>query len=569
VSSGPRSPNGRTAAQSDPQNLLENLDVFYAAIMRGSSQGKKIRAISIIHHGCGSLVQLRRLPAALILLIGLWLHRRPLPPAAGCNTAPGPYVLSEQSRACESIIMSTRRRTRSRRHDDAAAAAAAAQIQPAATPSCCCRLLSLNDQLLSYVLSTASARDLGRLAQTCRQLSSNFPAVLEDAARLHIGRFSARHREMLKSCRLTNQSASPLRLLQQLERLARPLRFEHASHRLEISAEDTNESEQKLAATVSLAFDAERLGGTQPLHTAVCADCASSGGKEYVEFTLVGLPSDDFLEDEANDDVWYEAAIGLAPRDLAVSTEQRLRTKSRLDAKYQPPTQCENYWGIQWIGGYDDYAGGETDGYLLHNENDELHQSIWNDYGEMSDGQYYPAGSFDEWDGSHSSVSHWAAKLADGATWRPKEALGQKLGLLWDADEGLLTVFENGKRKGIANSSKWIDEIKGELCWTVTLRACGPDFAALDREAERIGVQVERRPIPQLSDAEAKAEAAEKRVMAKKKADRLAEVKELIDNRDFPKCPGCLRLWEEIPDNEKRYCGYCECGCCDRCCSYM
>lgn len=418
-----------------------------------------------------------------------------------------------------------------------------------------CRLFALNDLLLSRLLSTASAQDLGRLAQTCRQANVKSVAmstggehsVLEEAATVHIQRFPARHRELAMSGGRKGQSA--MCLLRQLERVARPLRFEHASPQLKIVPDFMNEKSN--AATVTFALDGSNSG----THTAVCASAASSGGKEYVEFTVVDSPFGD-REDEILDECWYELSVGLAPRDLVVAAQQRLQTTSRLDKAIPSPISNENYWGIQWHGGHDGYR--ETNGFLLHRA-DKLGDSIWNDYGHTSEGEYFGAGGFDEEEENQDSCE-WASDHRMFAD----ESKGQNLGLLWDADEGLLTVFLNGKRAGIANSKKWVGEIKGELCWTVTIVMTVDTDAVLPDEA--FTVQVERRPIPVLSEAEAVAEAEQKEEAAQAKANRKAEVEMLIDNRDFPKCPACQRRWADIPQEEKQYCGVCDCGCCDRCC---
>ena len=42
--------------------------------------------------------------------------------------------------------------------------------------------------------------------------------------------------------------------------------------------------------------------------------------------------------------------------------------------------------------------------------------------------------------------------------------------LVWDAGAANLTVFENGQRIGFTNSERWIGEIKGDLCWSVTVQ---------------------------------------------------------------------------------------------------
>jgi hypothetical protein len=85
-----------------------------------------------------------------------------------------------------------------------------------------------------------------------------------------------------------------------------------------------------------------------------------------------------------------------------------------------------------------------------------------------------------------------------------------RVGLLWDADDGNLTVYVNGERKGIANLDTWCGEIRGELCWGAQMTITNAE----DGKAQDASVRIQRLDPPRLTAAEEAKEKAEKARMA-------------------------------------------------------
>lgn len=259
---------------------------------------------------------------------------------------------------------------------------------------------------------------------------------------------------------------------------------------------------------------------------------------------------------------WYELQVGLAPCDIDVFDQSPVwmwHEHERVPPR--PVDKSADYWGIQWHHGVvEEDSDRESMGFLLHSAEDNT--SIWSDHGVLDDDGQWSESEGDPYESclGYYSSSSWR----EG--WQPKQNPGQVLGLLWDADAGNLTVFENGQRIGFTNSKRWIGEIKGDLCWSVTVQLTRPGYGACDTATvpdANISVRATRRPVPVLTEAEAAAEQAELAQMAALKAQRTAVTDILREERDNPKAPCCRRPWAEIGDG---FCQNCQTDRCQLCC---
>jgi len=130
----------------------------------------------------------------------------------------------------------------------------------------------------------------------------------------------------------------------------------------------------------------------------------------------------------------------------------------------------------------------------------------------------------DEYDeGLIEECSKWCAD------WTPP-GRDDTVGLLWDADEGSLTVYINRERKGIANVNKWCGEIRGQLCWTAegSITADGePEGVAM--AADSVNFHIQRQPPPILTDNDKAAKEKERLQMAARLNEKLMYNREMED----------------------------------------
>lgn len=400
-----------------------------------------------------------------------------------------------------------------------------------------------NPELFDLIFSRTDASSLGRLAQTCRFAR----AGADEVARLQVSR---------QWPWIQVSSGQWGRTLASLE-------FSRLSPQLTTSSNDGVSTITFLLHACVEEISSEHSSVSTYIYTAPKYDtyysaCSTSldssiAAKQYVEFTVVKAPSNMYTDL----DPFYELQVGLAPRDLDVNDQVPKMEAGSYAAGYlqdhpswgppRPVDKSTKYWGIQWHNGSDYNGDNATTGFLLHSSEDV--QSLWSSHGRIDADtgiwDDHPDVDDDEGTLGFLSSSCWCT------AWQPNQNLGQRLGLLWDAEAGNLTVFENGRRIGFANSKRWIEEIKGDLGWSITITQLQNGMEWLESiPNDDISVQVTHRPVPVLTAAEAAAEQVELTQMAALKAQRKVLTDAIAEDRENPKCAGCHRPWTQLQEHQ-------------------
>ena len=381
-------------------------------------------------------------------------------------------------------------------------------------------------------------------------------SVVEEVARRCVLQYPKAWRDSILRVHPERGPGTQLGLLSALKEMVCEPLFMETDDALEIERTGDFSCILKTAADATAMEDAPNT----PSVTASIGGRAASKGRHYIEVKIISAlaapTSESEDEDENLDFMWdREISVTLAPpgvmkKKKAVKKKQRLRRRKR---------KIHSGWELPLHG----YSDGGDEGVVLRHGDDE--GSIWNCVGQYM----YDAGELWECnDGCTCFEEHCddgnyyyqASSIRYAPGWKRPD-VGDVVGFLWNADEGHITVFVNGKRISIVNKHRWCGEIKGELCWSVELSS-GSLHQALS-------VQVERLPPPILAGADLAAEVAELAAMKTLMEIRAKEYAVVLEEIENPTCSGCRKRWTDIPP---RYEGGSNgrnngcCGCCVYCC---
>jgi len=407
-------------------------------------------------------------------------------------------------------------------------------------------LSSFDDNLLALVLSESGVKELGRLALVgARRLSAKSfggPdsderwSIIGEAARIKAERFP----DALKQ--LAPRGSCWLRRTASLASLAEPVVIRSYTRSVRTGAHVRPEllPAEPPAPTFlhdGVAIDVTIFDLLSARETELSVSCEAPAvpfGQQYVEvevaFSVADLPEHCYFSSKVD--------IGLAPARND-STDDQLA-----NAGFQLHLAGESY---------DEWGNVSEPGILSHTP---AKGSLWADHG-CSDGEWGQwSESYSEDGEAEYKESIWLpgegsdAYGRDTSAW-PALKHGDKVGLLWDADEGNLTVFLNGHRKGFANGQRWMGEIKGNFCWHASITSFFVDGDDLDEAAATFStenspsakVTIRHCPPVLMTTAERRAERKQLAEMAKLKTEREAEVADLLDKKENPRCPGCQRVY--------------------------